>query len=62
MRAKPAATLFSQITVEHGPAELLGRTLLLCEAELRERLPAWFRRTTLGHSAPRFEPGSAMPS
>lgn len=30
-------TLFSQITVQHGPAALLGRTFLLCEAELRER-------------------------
>ncbi len=30
-------SLFSQITVEHGPAALLGRVFLLCEAQLRER-------------------------
>jgi hypothetical protein len=30
-------SLFSQITVEHGPVALLGRVFLLCEAQLRER-------------------------
>ena len=30
-------SLFSQITVQHGPAALLGRVFLLCEAQLRER-------------------------
>ena len=30
-------SLFSQITVQHGPAGLLGRVFLLCEAQLRER-------------------------
>lgn len=30
-------SLFSQISIQHGPAALLGRVLLLCEAELRER-------------------------
>jgi hypothetical protein len=30
-------TLFSQIVVQHGPAGLLGRLFLLCEAELHRR-------------------------
>ena len=30
-------SLFSQISVQHGPAALLGRVFLLCEAQLRER-------------------------
>ena len=30
-------SLFSQISVQHGPAALLGRLFLLCEAQLRER-------------------------
>jgi hypothetical protein len=30
-------SLFSQITVQHEPAGLLGRVFLLCEAQLRER-------------------------
>ena len=33
--ARPS--LFSQISVEHGPAALLGRVFLVCEAQLRER-------------------------
>ncbi len=30
-------SLFSQISVQHGPTAFLGRVFLLCEAELRER-------------------------